>query len=194
MKHRDFVIGVLTGAVLFGSFTVIADNYDIYPNPFKILVNGNERYIEGYNIDGYSYFKLRDIGNEMGFSVDFKEDTIMIDNIDSGQTIISSTTRDTVKPWYEYINIDGNDYIRCFGLSGLIQDNISMDWGILHSKNISDCSKNEHGYYCLLVNQEFLAKSPVAEYEIPCVYIDGECYLTREVFENEVLARVLSDK
>lgn len=189
MKHRDFVIGVLTGAVLFGSFTAIASNYDIYPNPFKILVNGNERYIEGYNINGYSYFKLRDVGDEIGFSVDFKEDTIMIDN---GLKPTTSTNDDEL--WYSYVMINGVDYIVARNLGSLIQDNVNMDWQFGTPLDETTSWKNDNGYYCLLVNQKFRSPVPIAEYKIPCVFIDGKCYLTREVFENEVLARVLGDK
>ncbi len=70
MKHKDFLLGIMIGASVCCSLTAIAtDQYDIYPNPFKILVDGYEKHIEGYNINGYSYFKLRDIGKHARFNV-----------------------------------------------------------------------------------------------------------------------------
>ena len=79
LKHREFILGILLGSVIFAAMTVFADNVlDVVVNPFKIKVNGEETFIEGYNINGNSYFKLRDIGKYTGFDVDFKEDTIMI--------------------------------------------------------------------------------------------------------------------
>lgn len=79
-KHKELIIGVVVGAIGFGGIGVLADSvYDIMANPYKITVNGTEKNIEGYNINGYSYFKLRDIGEQVGFDVDFNEDTIMID-------------------------------------------------------------------------------------------------------------------
>lgn len=78
-KYKQLIIGIIIGAILFGGFAAVADYaYNIMPNPFPIKVNGVEKNIEGYNINGYSYFKLRDIGEQVGFSVDFKEDTILI--------------------------------------------------------------------------------------------------------------------
>ena len=78
-KHRELIIGIIIGAVCFSGFSIFADTlYNISPNPYKITVNGSEKYIEGFNINGYSYFKLRDIGEQVGFDVDFKEDIIMI--------------------------------------------------------------------------------------------------------------------
>ena len=75
---KKFITGFLCGAILCGVFSVFAVN-SIYENPYKILVNGEEKYIQGYNVDDYSYFKLRDIANAVGgFTVDFQNDTIQI--------------------------------------------------------------------------------------------------------------------
>lgn len=79
LKHREFIIGIILGGVIFSGVTISADTIlNVITNPFKIKVNGVEKFIEGYNINGNSYFKLRDIGEQTGFDVDFKEDTIMI--------------------------------------------------------------------------------------------------------------------
>ena len=80
-KHKELFVGIVLGAMIFGGISIFADGtLNVYPNPFKITVNGVEKNIEGYNINEYSYFKLRDIGEQVGFDVDFKEDTIMINN------------------------------------------------------------------------------------------------------------------
>lgn len=80
IKHKEFIIGLILGGIIFGSFTIFAENlFNVTINPFKIKVNGTECSIEGYNINGNSYFKLRDIGEHIGFDVDFKEETILIE-------------------------------------------------------------------------------------------------------------------
>lgn len=71
-----FVCGVLSSVFV----TVFAMQMDVAENPFRILVNGQETAIAGYNIDGSSYFKLRDIGNAIGFDVDFANETIIMNN------------------------------------------------------------------------------------------------------------------
>lgn len=41
----------------------------------SVLVDGKKISFDVYSIDGYNYFKLRDLGRVIGFYVDFKEDT-----------------------------------------------------------------------------------------------------------------------
>lgn len=75
---KRFITGFLVGAIICSLLGVYAVG-SIYDNPFKIFVNGEEKEIKGYNIDDYSYFKLRDIANAVGgFSVDFVDETIQI--------------------------------------------------------------------------------------------------------------------
>ena len=58
--------------------TALAAQVDLNPNAFPITLNGTPVEIEGYNIDGSTYFKLRDIGEKTGFDVSFENDTIVI--------------------------------------------------------------------------------------------------------------------
>lgn len=92
-KHHEFIIGIIIGAICFGGFSIFAnDLYNIIPNPYKIIVNGSEKYIEGFNINGYSYFKLRDIGKQVGFDVDFREGKIMITDENTASSYTATTT------------------------------------------------------------------------------------------------------
>ena len=82
---KKFIAGFLSGAIIFSVVGVFAVN-SIYDNPYKITVNGAEKYIQGYNIDDYSYFKLRDIADAVGgFSVGFDEQnqTIVLSTLDN---------------------------------------------------------------------------------------------------------------
>lgn len=104
-NYKNFLAGVAVGAVALNAAPSIADVvYNITPNPFRITVNQDEKEIEGYNINGSTYFKLRDIGEQVGFGVDFKENTIMIttDNTNSkdGATpdVVANATGDTEEP------------------------------------------------------------------------------------------------
>ena len=69
-----FVLGVLTAI----GITALAAQMEVNPNAFPVLVDGQPVSIEGYNLNGYTYFKLRDIGNSIGFDVEFKDNTIAI--------------------------------------------------------------------------------------------------------------------
>lgn len=86
---KKFLIGFISGAVLCGSLAVVAVEYNIYPNPYKVMVDGKETAIEGYNINDKSYFQLRDIGNAVGFQVGF--------DAENG-TVLVSTDPNAVMP------------------------------------------------------------------------------------------------
>lgn len=104
LKHKEFIVGIILGGIIFGGITVFADNlFNVIINPFKIKVNGTETFIEGYNINGNSYFKLRDIGECIGFDVDFKEDTIMIN---TQTAIMESLNEQKAKDEIEVIDED----------------------------------------------------------------------------------------
>ncbi len=78
---KKLISGIVIGAVLgtaIGGFAVGT----VVDNRFPVKVNGVEKKIEGYNIDDRTYFKLRDIADAVGgFTVDFKDDTILIDSV-----------------------------------------------------------------------------------------------------------------
>ena len=75
---KKFICGLIIGVIISSLVGVCAVN-SIYENPYKIFVNGEEKQIQGYNIDDYSYFKLRDIADAVGgFDVNFSNDTIQL--------------------------------------------------------------------------------------------------------------------
>lgn len=75
---KKYIAGIATGVIL--SFTVaLAVNYTATENTFPIQLNGENVNVEGYNIDGSTYFKLRDIADTVGgFNVDFNDNTIQL--------------------------------------------------------------------------------------------------------------------
>lgn len=88
---KRFITGFVCGALLFGVVGALAMEYNVTPNPFKVMVDGQEVQIEGYNINDRSYFQLRDIGNAIGFSVGFVDGAVMIDS--SGKPIEETQTQ-----------------------------------------------------------------------------------------------------
>lgn len=76
---KNFIAGVMAGGLLFGTAGVFAGQYVATENPFPVQLNGNNISMEGYNIEGSTYFKLRDIANVIGgFEVGFNNDTIQL--------------------------------------------------------------------------------------------------------------------
>lgn len=76
---KHFITGFVSGAVVFGMVGALAAGLVANPNTYPIQLDGKEVSIEGYNVDDYTYFKLRDIADAVGgFNVDFKDDTIVL--------------------------------------------------------------------------------------------------------------------
>lgn len=76
---RNNIICFIAGAMIFGSAGVLAGQYTATDNSFPVKLNGNNVQIEGYNIEGSTYFKLRDIADVVGsFEVGFQNNTIQI--------------------------------------------------------------------------------------------------------------------
>lgn len=76
---KNFVTGFISGAVAFTMVGAFAANMVTTPNTYPVQLDGKDISIEGYNVDDYTYFKLRDISDAVGgFDVDFKDDTIVL--------------------------------------------------------------------------------------------------------------------
>lgn len=75
---KKFITGVVVGIALSCS-AAFAISYMAEPNTYPIHLNGGPVQMEGYNIDGYTYFKLRDVSDAVGgFEVDFRDNTILL--------------------------------------------------------------------------------------------------------------------
>lgn len=84
---KKIIVSFVLGAVIFGSVGAMAAYYQATDNVFPIKLDGIDVKMEGYNIDGRTYFKLRDMAELLGgFSVDFKDDTILIARDKSAET------------------------------------------------------------------------------------------------------------
>ena len=187
MRFKEILCGIIIGTMITGGvFAVAEDTLSVNINPFKITVNGEPKNIEGYNINGSSYFKLRDIGDEVGFSVDFKEDTIMITTTEeSVQTI--EVVDERMKKYINYITFEEQEYIVCSDVDKVVT-NFSRIWVFAYTVN--NTWTNEKGSWCYISKIDPGSLRQLEEYKIPCVFIDGLPYLTRETFENEILARI----
>ena len=120
--------------------------YDIIPNPYKIRVNGAEKPMEGYNINGYSYFKLRDIGEQVGFNVDFKEDTILIDENIIAPVQVQSSDISGGKLNITYEIIDGQEVIYAQDLDNEVdkRSNHNVPFGIKFANLINSGEVDEN--------------------------------------------------
>lgn len=77
--EKKFITGFLSGAIICSIAGALASNLTAAPNTYPVQLDGKNVSIEGYNVEDYTYFKLRDIADTVGgFNVDFKDDTIVL--------------------------------------------------------------------------------------------------------------------
>jgi hypothetical protein len=78
MKNiKTLAIGLIIGIML--GMGVFAVEYVINPNPYPIVVNGQQQDIQALNIDGFTYMKLADAAKVLNTSVKFNEATEQIE-------------------------------------------------------------------------------------------------------------------
>ena len=80
MKTKNIIstviISCIASSVGFSAHAII----DAVTSSQKVFVDNQEVTIEAYNIAGKNYYKLRDLGDTLGFSVDYDErsDSVVI--------------------------------------------------------------------------------------------------------------------
>lgn len=76
---KQFIIGFTAGALVFSAIGAFAVQYTATENTFPVQLNGDAVSINGFNIEGSTYFKLRDVAEAVGgFDVDFNNNTIQL--------------------------------------------------------------------------------------------------------------------
>lgn len=89
---KKFVIGFILGAMIFGSGIVFAEEVlKIVRNPYPVLINGVITEVDGYNIDGSTYLKLRDF-EKAGLGVNWNNEKrqIEITSVEANNDIMES--------------------------------------------------------------------------------------------------------
>ena len=94
MKKRDFLIGILVGAFLFGGFTAVASEIIAVLSKQPIYVDGQKIEMTAYLINGNNYVRLRDIGKAVDFGVTYNPDTDSV-HIDSNNPYVEETQAQT---------------------------------------------------------------------------------------------------
>jgi hypothetical protein len=73
---KKFIAGFLTCAILI--FTLLTfgfaeDILNVVLNPYPVYVNGSQVEVEGYNINGFTFLKLADVGKCFDSTVSFNQ-------------------------------------------------------------------------------------------------------------------------
>lgn len=110
-NYKQLVCSIIIG--LFAMFSTSASaEYIANPNPYPVKVSGQNMQMEGYNINDYTYFKLRDIAAVVGgFDVDFQNGAVMITSSEAkatGGTTKGASTTQTALPNPYPVKVNGS--------------------------------------------------------------------------------------
>ena len=165
MKHTaSFIAGLLCGALLFGGTYAYAAGSIAEPSTHRVFVDGKEAKIEAYLVDGHNYFKLRDIGEQLGFNVYWDEGTQTV-QIESGTPytgeppMVSPTVMPTSLPSVDYsAAVDPSVFTSVYTreaynavfevLDGVRAGDLSRT-GTVHCDSVEDSRELDHCLYNL---------------------------------------------
>ena len=160
-------MGFLLGAFLFSAVTVIASERSVVPNPFRILVDGQERQVEAYLIDGRTFLQLRGIAELInGVEVDFIDSTIII-NTGGNADLTINNNENLVVGNIEYISVFDLPEYRRVG-------------DIIYRVRLSD------GVFSLVETDSDGIVTKVIVENIPFTIRDGLTFIPRNFYEREL--------
>lgn len=196
-KHKEFILGLILGGFIFTSISTFADEiYNVIINPFKVTVNGTEKNIEGYNINGSTYFKLRDIGKYVGFNVDFENEVIQIETTNQ----IDVKSSNTQKGFYDTV-FEIWDNTHKLNNIAIIEKNgeIYLEGGMVSC--IGTAGSTVDKYYKVMNNIVFRADDnymwldsqstgETLTEKIPIYEINNNLYIKQSDFENTIKPQI----
>jgi hypothetical protein len=120
-KYKQFVVGLIVGAMLFSSIGVFAEGIAVLLNPYPVYVNGTQLVVEGYNINGFTFLKLADIGKAFNSTTLFNETEQRIDinsNVVESLSITEAleSTAPVIKITPDGIEVEVINGIECIAL------------------------------------------------------------------------------
>lgn len=181
-KYRQLIIGLCIGTLLFGVLPAFADeiltNLRIMQNPYPVIVDGKQEEVQAYNIDGYTFLKLADVGKLLGSTVKFNETDNRIEitkniggeAVKKESTSISGDTK--VKSRFVIVKKDDSEYVLVGDIANKFYSKYKDD------KNGLDYKDKK---LVLIKSGETIIES------IPYVTIDENHYIEYTYFEQNIL-------
>lgn len=148
MKHGNFIIGFLCGALLFGGTTACAAGIIAERSSHPIYVDGESVQMEAYTINGNNYVKLRDIGQAVGFNV-FWKDGVQVDSSspytgeEPKQEMPEETVLNAEAACQEIVDLT-NNLRREHGLSALTKNDKLMEAAQVRAEEMAASSVYSH--------------------------------------------------
>lgn len=114
---KKFILGLIFGLLLSSSVVYVGAAMNIVANPFPVLINGTKTAVEGWNISGSTFLKLRDF-EKANLGVNFNATTKQIEI--TNPPVATGTVTSTPDGITTFLNYSGKQYIG----AGIIRNKI----------------------------------------------------------------------
>lgn len=94
-KYKQFILGVIVGAMLFSSIGVFAEGFTVLLNPFPIFFNGQQANVEAYNVNGRTFLSLGDIATYFNATATLNETTKQIE-VNNNEKLSTTSIEDSL--------------------------------------------------------------------------------------------------
>lgn len=200
-KYRQFLVGFLIGALLFGTIPVGAavQEYILTKSETKIIVDGTEFADDSLpilNYQGYNYIPaavFKGICVKLGLDFEWAGETNEIKiSMREGVKAMSETT---TKTEVTYETIGGKEYISGEDVKAYCKElygtNYAVDFDFLVTGEPNGGMSSYKGLKAAMAsgikNLDAKMWESGAQIELPVELINDKIYITREIFENIVL-------
>jgi hypothetical protein len=191
---KPYIAGFLTCLILLSAIFISGfaeDALTVLLNKYPIFVNGQEVKISAYNINGFTYLKLADVGKCFDASYKFNEAKKRIE-IDGSSTLLateplSSTSQSTI-PRIEIDKVTekliGAEYVEYQGCKEAVQynNNIYFPWKQVYPQ-LGISVKKLEGYKSRFYKND---KEYIFDINTPnsCIFVNNEIHYNVIVFKD----------
>lgn len=165
---KKFLSGLILGVIISISLVGIASELNIVPNPFPVLINGKETPVDGWNIEGSTFLKLRDF-EKVGLVVQFNEKERQIEIVKGGNGMAKEVYKIGD---LEITKIDGIEYVTLIAIKdqfrfqngpNVYSPKIAFDFSYINK--VASMFKEENGVRTTLIE------------EIPHIVVDARVFI-----------------
>lgn len=169
---KKLISGIIIGALLVSCMTVFATNFKVVSNNLPIFVDGEQKQVTGYNINGNTCLDLKDTAKVFNASVKYNKDNKSIE-INSNNCILTNKKIDGLKIYQN----NNEEYVNFEDVFNLLSIKNHSDICLTYCENYQTPRPNQtvkvenFDIYLNILNNDKINKTIFIIGNIPCVYL-----------------------
>jgi hypothetical protein len=169
---KKLVSGIIIGALLVSCMTVFATNFKVVSNNLPIFVDGEQKQVTGYNIDGNTCLDLKDMAKVFNVSVKYNKDNKSIE-INSNNSILTDKKIDGLNIYQN----NNEEYVNFEDAFNLLSIKNHRDICLTYCENYQNPRPNQavkvenFDIFLNILNNDKINKTIFIVGNIPCTYL-----------------------